>query len=400
MKEVILDKSDNIHSLNNKKFSLKTKINIMIASLMFFGLLATITLLIFNNKNIMNFSSNSANRLLKEEDDYSFVTEYITESEDQTIELIYSKFKNIISKLIIDGEEKEPCTSYNFKSKGIHRVYFTLNLTGVTSFEKMFLNNKNLTSITFSPSFNTENITNFLYCFSTCDKLQSVDLSHFNFRSAVRFTHFFSYDKSLKTIDLSNIYAENLTDMSATFYGSSSLTFINLTNFNAPKLWQMIHTFRECTSLTSIDFTNFRAPKLMTLQNAFYKSSSLKSVNLSSVESDDFRTLLDTFYDCHSIEYIYLPKTTYKNGASFSTTFANCYSLTSIDLSNYRGRNIDGRAFEGCTNLSYIDISSFDSVSTNLFRDLPKEGEIKLNKKAYNDIKDLIPEDWTIILIK
>ena len=224
----------------------------------------------------MNFPLNSNNRLLMEENDYSFVCEYITESEDQTIELIYSEFKNIITKLIIDGEQKEPCTSYNFKSKGIHRVYFTLNLEGVTSFAKMFFNNNNLTSITFSPSFNTENITEYLYCFSTCDKLQSIDLSYFNFRKARALTHLLSYDKSLKTIDLSNIYAENLEDLSATFYGSDSITFINLTNFNAPKLWQMTHTFCDCRSLTSIDFSNFRAPKLKTLQNAFYESNSLK----------------------------------------------------------------------------------------------------------------------------
>jgi hypothetical protein len=258
---------------------------------MFIGLLVTITLLLSNNKTTMNFSSNSINRLLKEEDDYSIVSEYITESEDQTIELINSKFKNIITKLIIDGEEKEPCTSYNFKSKGIHRVYFTLNLEGVTSLNLMFSKINNLTSIAFYPSFNTENITDFRYFLSTCDKLQSIDLSLLNFRNVEYMTHTFSYDKSLKTIDLSNIYAKNLTDMSATFYGSNSLTFINLTNFNAPELWEMIHTFRECPSLTSIDFTNFRAPKLKTLQNAFYESSSLKSVNLSSVESDDFNTL-------------------------------------------------------------------------------------------------------------
>ena len=141
MKEAILNKSDNTNGLNNKKFFIKTKINIVISSLMFIGLLATTTLLIFNNKNIINFSSNSINRLLKEEDDYSFVSEYITESEDQAIELINSTYKNIIRKIIIDGEQKEPCTSYNFKSKGIHRVYFTLNLEGVTSFEKMFYSN-------------------------------------------------------------------------------------------------------------------------------------------------------------------------------------------------------------------------------------------------------------------
>jgi len=70
------------------------------------------------------------------------------------------------------------------------------------------------------------------------------------------------------------------------------------------------------------------------------------------------------------------------------------------DLSNYKEYNSNVYTFQGCTNLSYIDISSFNSVPENLFKDLPKTGEIKLNKKAYNSIKDEIPEDWTIILIK
>jgi len=265
MKEGILDKSDNIHSLNNKKILINAKIYTIIVSLMFIGLLATITLLIFDNRNIMNFSANSINRLLKEENDYSFVCEYIIESEDKIIEIINSKFKNIITKLIIDGEQKEPCTSYNFTSKGIHRVYFTLNLEGVTSLSNMFLNNKNITSIAFSPSFNTENITDFGSFFSYCTKLESIDLSYLNFRNTEYLAHTFSFLQSLKTIDLSNIYAEKLIRMTSIFYGSKSLTFINLTNFNAPNLWDMIHSFRDCTSLTSIDFTNFRAPKLMTL---------------------------------------------------------------------------------------------------------------------------------------
>jgi hypothetical protein len=153
----------------------------------------------------------------------------------------------------------------------------------------------------------------------------------------------------------------------------------------------MIHSFRECTSLTSIDFSNFREPKLIKLQNAIYESTYFKSVNLSSVESDDFRTLGDTFYGCHSLEYIYLPKTTAKKELSLSNIFTYCYSLKSIDLSKYNELYSNGKTFEGRTNLNYIDISSSDIAPKNLFKDLPKTGEIKLNKKAYNDIKDEIP---------
>ena len=400
MKEEILDKSDNLDSLKNNKSLIKTKISSIIASLTFIGLITYIILLIFNNRNIMNFSSNSSIKLLKEENDYSFVTEYTTEEDDKTIEIINPNFKNIISKLEIDGEEVEACTSYTFKSKGIHKIYFTFNLDGVTSFERMFSGNDYLTTISFSPSFNTENITNMEGWFNACNKLISVDLSHLNFRNVIFLGLSFGKSKSLKTVDLSNINAEKLTDMAGTFYGSSSLTFINLTNFNAPELWQMIHTFRECTSLISIDFTNFRAPKLITLQNAFYMSPSLKSVNLSSVESDAFRILGEAFSGCSSLEYVYLPKTTIKKDVIVWRAFRYCQSLKSIDLSDYTGKELSYQTFEGCTNLTYIDISSYDDIPENLFSNLPEIGEIKVNKRGYDNIKDQIPEDWTIIVVK
>ena len=63
---------------------------------------------------------------------------------------------------------------FNFKSKGIHRIYFTLNLEGVKSLDNMFSYIKNLTSISFSPSFNTVNITDLRIAFHTvlnCNQL-------------------------------------------------------------------------------------------------------------------------------------------------------------------------------------------------------------------------------------
>ena len=340
--------------------------------------------------------------IINKEDDinYSFVVEYITESEDETIELINPNFESIISNLIIDGEQKEACTSYNFKSKGIHKIYYTLNLEGVTSFEQMFYRNKYLTSISFSPSFNMENITNVERWLQFCDNLLSLDLSHLNFGKVRSLRHAFSYNKNLKTVDLSNFYSETLDDFSAVFCYSNSLTFINLTNFNAPKLWEMIHTFRNCSSLISIDFTNFRAPKLNTLQSAFQDCISLKSVNLSSIESNDFRQMGDMFSGCYLIEFVYLPKITIKKEVYMGNAFKKCYSLKSIDLSNMYSSYKSDQIFEECTNLTYIDISSFEFAPKNLFANLPPKGEIKISKKVYKDVMDQIPEDWTIILIK
>ena len=86
MKEKILDKSDILDSLDNKNFLFKRKKYIIISSITLLSLLTTI-ILFFNRNIIMNFSSNSINKLINKENDinYSFVVEYITESEDETI---------------------------------------------------------------------------------------------------------------------------------------------------------------------------------------------------------------------------------------------------------------------------------------------------------------------------
>ena len=80
--------------------------------------------------------------------------------------------------------------------------------------------------------------------------------------------------------------------------------------------------------------------------------------------------------------------------------FKKCYSLKSIDLSNMYSSYKSDQIFEECTNLTYIDISSFEFAPKNLFINLPPKGEIKISKKVYKDVIDQIPEYWTIILIK
>ena len=90
------------------------------------------------------------------------------------------KFLNQINELIIDGEIVEPCTKYQFNSTGIHKVYFKINISNITSLDYLFQSILNVTSISFSPLFNTENITFMRWMFSSCYTLTSIDVSHFN----------------------------------------------------------------------------------------------------------------------------------------------------------------------------------------------------------------------------
>ena len=110
--------------------------------------------------------------------------------------------------------------------------------------------------------------------------------------------------------------------------------------------------------------------------------------------------MLDIFNGCYLIEFLYLPKITIKKEMGLARAFRKCYSLKSIDLNNMYSSSLSAEIFEDCTNLTYIDISSFEYAPKNLFTNLPPKGEIKINKKVYKDLIDQIPEDWTIILIK
>ena len=115
------------------------------------------------------------------EENYSFKAEYFVYEENKLVNLIYYTYLENILELIIDDKRiNEQCTNYTFYSKGFHTAYFLLNISNLTSFEYMFNNIINMTSIQFSSLFNTENITDMSFMFSNTRLLASIDLSNFN----------------------------------------------------------------------------------------------------------------------------------------------------------------------------------------------------------------------------
>ena len=395
---------DNIGvKINNTPFY-KRKLFIIILLLIIVAILAVVTILILTHKdtNSNNDSANNENIF-----NYSIKAEYSVDQGNKTIELINSFFQDKITELIIDGEKKEPCTSYNFTSTGIHTVYFTINLEGITKLERIFYENNNLLSIHFSPLFNTENITEMKRIIYGCDILESVNMSKINIQHLRYFDEAFefAYFKSLKSVDLSNIYAKNLEDFSGIFRYSKNLTFVNLSNFEAPNLWQMIHTFHGCDSLISVDLTNFKTPSLRTIQEAFAQCTSLTSMDLSNLITDNLTTMIQTFYQCYSLKTVNINFISAPNLRNLHNCFYECNSLTSINLSNLKVNVTDYHQIFGyCYNLSYVDISSFyfyelSDQSITLFSHLPPYGEIYIKEKLYYKIKNQIPEGWNKYLI-
>ncbi len=87
-----------------------------------------------------------SNYKLYDESEYSFKAIYHSDQENENIPLIY-KLPGEITKMIIDNEEVEPCTSYTFAKPGLHTIYALIDISSTTSLNMMFRNAKNLDSM-------------------------------------------------------------------------------------------------------------------------------------------------------------------------------------------------------------------------------------------------------------
>ena len=81
--------------------------------------------------------------------------------------------------------------------------------------------------------------------------------------------------------------------------------------------------------------------------------------------------------------------------------FQGCQELTSLDLSSFNTPNLVNieDLFYGCSSLSELDLSNFNTTlvqdSSNVFFQLPNQGKITYNsEKLTINIINLIPKEW------
>ena len=402
---------ENIEDFNNlDNYELKDsdtpckKIKIFITIISVTLILATVLIILFfilkDNKDDNKIKQFSDIDII----DYSFIAEYYSDGK-YTTKLIANDYLTNINELIIDGKITKPYSQYKFNSTGIHRVYFKMNISNLTSLVGMFCNIHNVTLISFSSLFNTENITAMTGMFAYCYKLTSLDVSNFNTKKVTSMFIMFTSCYSLTSLNVSNFNTENVKDMSSMFSYLISLTSLDLSNFKTPNLEKMLLTFSGCEKLTSLDLSSFNTTKLLTLESTFYGCSSLETINLSSFNTPNLKKMANMFYQCYSLKSIDLSSFNTTNLLNLNRLFYQCISLTSINLKNFNisARNgFSGEYFKGCKNITYIDISSFWTSESELilFDQLPSKGEIIVNASLIDKIRNHIPDEWNITVIE
>ena len=213
---------------------------------------------------------------------------------------------------------------------------------------EMFLNFTNLVEFVGFENLNVENITNMSGMFKNCNKLKSVDLTHFKNVKPTDMMNVFSGCKELKTIDLRAIDLIDVNKYTNIFYNCNSLEkvyFPNDASQNKTSIY-CLNMYYNCNSMETIDMTVFSG-KSINIASAFSGCSSLNSVKFGA------NKLL-----------------------AFNSTFLNCNSLVTLDISGFDVSNIDNmnKNFEGCGKLSNIILpENFNTSKVKTMRSMFKD---------------------------
>ena len=120
-----------------------------------------------------------------------------------------------------------------------------------------FANMENLTDIEGLSILNTEYVKEMQNMFFNCEKLASIDLSHFKTGRVLTMGGMFRECKNLASIDLSSFDTESVQIMKSMFEGCEKLEEIHLNHFSAYSLWDMDKMFKGCKNIKSLNLSNF-----------------------------------------------------------------------------------------------------------------------------------------------
>lgn len=184
-------------------------------------------------------------------------------------------------------------------------------------------------------------------CFKDCSELSSMYTP--NLLSIGYYC--FLGNKNLKWIYCPNLEYMHEGRGYQSVLGIAFQNYRSLSSFQAPKLkyYIPVNTFDGCSSLISAD-----VGQVSSMHTGAFKNCN----SLTCVRCEDVQNLSGSvFQNCTSLSTISMPKL----HTIGSTVFDNCSAMTDLIIPNLSGQ-INADVFNGCINLSCIDLSETEKV--------------------------------------
>ena len=220
---------------------------------------------------------------------------------------------------------------------------------------------QNLEHIEGLENLNTSEVTSMRNMFQSCEKLTTLDLSHFDTGKVTDMTYMFNNCYSLKSLVIDSFDTRNVTSFEQMFCECHSLTSLNLSSFDTGSATDMMSMFSGCKSLESLDLSSFNTGNVTEMRGMFEYCSSLENINLSSFNVEKVQSMNSMFHGCSKLASLDLSHFNTKSLSFMTAMFYGCTSLGSLDLSSFNTESVYSMSylFRGCTSLASVDLSSF-----------------------------------------
>ena len=268
--------------------------------------------------------------------------------------------------------------------ESLESITLTPNISLVKDMEKVFYNCKNLTSVDLGVNVNLGNVETLESAFENCEKLTTAGI---NIRSTVPLSHIrtfkntFKNCKSLTAFQMNVGNAATLTDLEGMFNGCEKLTTINASSINLTNVTSTKEMFSGCKKLRTLTpGSNAKLDVVTNLEKMFYDCESLTAVPPIHITSDRITTMKAMFASCSNITQVGIASAKTNNLASDGLVdmFLNCKKLTNVVFGNgfVLGNATDlTNMFNGCENLTSLDLSNFSSNKITNVTDMFKNNK-------------------------
>ncbi len=260
-----------------------------------------------------------------------------------------------------------PTTCHSWFSGMYHMTSITgleyLHTDNVTDMMSMFDSCDELAEADLS-GFNTENVTNMQYMFRYCGNLNALNLTSFNTGRVTNMGGMFRGCSKLTELDLISFSTGNVTDMTYMFDGCTALATLGLgKNFNTAKVESMGYMFGGCQSLMSLDVSGFTTDKVKSMDGMFSGCEKLTTLDVSGFNTGNVTSMTYMFDGCKGVTELDLRGFNTAKVTNMQSMFNGCEGLTELELSSFNTGNVTDMKymFNGCTNLATLDVSTFNT---------------------------------------
>ena len=147
---------------------------------------------------------------------------------------------------------------------------------------------------------------------------------------------FHSFFQLERIVGIENLNTSEVVNMSAMFYGCERLQELDVTHFDTRKVTDMSSMFSDCHTLKTLDMRSFNTELVESMHSMFYADYGLESIdNLNVFRTCNVKDMAYMFWSCSGLTSLDLSSFDTGNVTDMHLMFENCYKLERIYVSEW-----------------------------------------------------------------